>query len=87
MTPNKNQSQGFGVEDLSHHSRFHVTCECDEREINDDDNDDDGGRIWGTGAACLGNVVLKRAELCHLIEVVARRHVLLDGGLGFEVEG
>ena len=43
MTPNKNQSQGFGVEDLSHHSRFHVTCECDEREINDDDNDDDGG--------------------------------------------
>jgi len=26
---------------LSHHSRYKVTCECDEEEINDADDDDD----------------------------------------------
>jgi len=36
-----------------------------------------GLRVEGTGAGCLGDVVLERAELCHLIEVVARRHELL----------
>jgi len=37
---------------LSHHSRYKVTCECSEEDINDDDDDDHlccGCRVWVLG--------------------------------------
>ena len=48
---------------LSHHSRYNVTCECNEEDI-DDDDDDDGrcGQVSGRG--CGARVRMYRRFLC-----------------------
>jgi len=45
---------------FSHHSRF--TCECNKKEINDDDDADEGGAEGGRGGAGRGEQTTRALE-------------------------
>ena len=65
---------------LSHHSRYKVTCECNEEDINDDDDDDDSEGSAALFAGCRSLPPMSRANMAHT------RQSRPDSGLGFQVK-